>query len=126
VYWLVQYAEARKAEWVATRYFLRSRCAIGGEPKGRGTFVVNRDARIVYAHQSKTAADIPAIDDILAAVQSAARKTPRVTLRASRVARGRHHGSEIHKAGVDLLDVVRLGYRIIKRSADVGLDQTSW
>ena len=57
---------------------LRSGSHIGkassGFLQGRGTFVVNDDARIVYAHQSKTAADIPAIDDILAAVQSAARK----------------------------------------------------
>jgi peroxiredoxin len=41
--------------------------------QGRGTFVMDRDARIVYAHQSATAADIAPIDEILAAVRSAAR-----------------------------------------------------
>ncbi|WP_082975433.1 peroxiredoxin-like family protein [Mycobacterium sp. 1245805.9] len=38
--------------------------------QGRGTFVVDRDARIVYAHQSRTAADIAPIEEILAAVAS--------------------------------------------------------
>jgi peroxiredoxin len=41
--------------------------------QGRGTFVVDRDARILYAHHSATAADIAPIDQVLAAVQSAAR-----------------------------------------------------
>ena len=41
--------------------------------QGRGTFVVDRDARIVYAHQSAHAADIVPIEELLAAVRSAAR-----------------------------------------------------
>jgi peroxiredoxin len=40
--------------------------------QGRGTFVVDRDARVVYAHQSRTAADIAPIEEILAAVASTA------------------------------------------------------
>ena len=36
--------------------------------QGRGTFVVDRDARIVYTHQSGTAADIAPVGEILAAV----------------------------------------------------------
>jgi peroxiredoxin len=40
--------------------------------QGRGTFVVDRDACIVYAHQSRTAADIAPIEEILAAVASTA------------------------------------------------------
>jgi len=40
--------------------------------QGRGTFVVDRDGRIVYAHHAVTAADIPLIDDIVAAVRAVA------------------------------------------------------
>ena len=40
--------------------------------QGRGTIVVDRGARIVYTHQSMTAADIAPIDEILAAVASTA------------------------------------------------------
>ena len=43
--------------------------------QGRGTFVVDRNARIVYAHQSRTAADIAPIEEILAAVASTARNS---------------------------------------------------
>lgn len=43
-----------------------------GVLQGRGTFVLNRDGLIVYRHDSINAADIPPIDDVLAAVQSAA------------------------------------------------------
>lgn len=54
---------------------LRSGSHVGkvssGLLQGRGTFVVDRDARIRYAHHSKTAADIAPIDQLLAAVQSA-------------------------------------------------------
>ena len=55
---------------------LRSGSHVGkvnsGFLQGRGTFVVDSNARIVYVHQSVTAADIAPIDDILAAVRSAA------------------------------------------------------
>jgi peroxiredoxin len=40
--------------------------------QGRATFVVDLNARIVYAHRSVNAADIPPIGDVLAAVRSAA------------------------------------------------------
>lgn len=57
---------------------LRSGSRVGipasGFLQGRGTFVVDPDGRIVYAHQSTTAADIAPIDDILAAAQSVARR----------------------------------------------------
>ncbi|WP_158090351.1 redoxin domain-containing protein [Mycobacterium sp. IEC1808] len=53
---------------------LRSGSHVGkansGFLQGRSTFVVDRDARIVYAHQSRTAADIAPIEEILAAVAS--------------------------------------------------------
>jgi peroxiredoxin len=45
-----------------------------GVLQGRGTFVIDGDGRIVYAHHSTTAADIPPIADVLAAVQSVARR----------------------------------------------------
>ncbi|OBK44873.1 hypothetical protein A5655_13160 [Mycobacterium sp. 1081908.1] len=55
---------------------LRSGSRVGkansGFLQGRGTFVVDRDARVVYAHQSRTAADIAPIEEILAAVASTA------------------------------------------------------
>lgn len=38
--------------------------------QGRGTFVIDTDGRVVYEHRATTAADIPAIDDVLAAVRS--------------------------------------------------------
>jgi peroxiredoxin len=50
-----------------------------GVLQGRGTFVVDHDGRIVYAHQSATAADIAPIDDILAAVQSVTHRPGRPT-----------------------------------------------
>ena len=40
--------------------------------QGRGTFVVGRDGRIAYAHHAVTAADIPPIGDIVAAVRAVA------------------------------------------------------
>lgn len=40
--------------------------------QGRSTFVLDSNARIVFAHQSANAADIPAIGDVLAAVRSVA------------------------------------------------------
>lgn len=40
--------------------------------QGRGTYVVNRHGRVVYAHEATTAADIPPIADILFAAQAAA------------------------------------------------------
>lgn len=55
---------------------LRSGSHVGkvssGFLQGRGTFVVDRDARILYAHRSATAADIAPIDQLLAAVRAAA------------------------------------------------------
>lgn len=46
--------------------------ATSGFLQGRGTFVIDSAARVVYAHRSTTAADIPAIGDVLAAVRAAA------------------------------------------------------
>ncbi|HEY9304180.1 MAG TPA: redoxin domain-containing protein [Mycobacterium sp.] len=43
--------------------------------EGRATFVLDGNARIVYAHTSVNAADIPPIRDILAAVQSVTQPT---------------------------------------------------
>ncbi|MEN4478485.1 redoxin domain-containing protein [Mycolicibacterium cosmeticum] len=40
--------------------------------QGRGTFVLDRNGRVVYAHRSVTAADIPSISEVVAAVQAAA------------------------------------------------------
>jgi peroxiredoxin len=40
--------------------------------QGRGTFVVDRAGRIVYCHLATTAADIPPIDDVIAAARAAA------------------------------------------------------
>ncbi len=40
--------------------------------QGRGTFVVDRDGCIAYAHHAVTAADIPRIDDIVTAVRAVA------------------------------------------------------
>lgn len=40
--------------------------------QGRGTFVLDRTGKVVYAHRSTTAADIPPINDVLTAVRSAA------------------------------------------------------
>lgn len=55
---------------------LRSGSRVGkirtGVLQGRGTFVLDSDARIVYAHNSVTAADISPIDDLVAAACSAA------------------------------------------------------
>jgi peroxiredoxin len=48
--------------------------ATTGLLQGRATFVVDGNARIVYAHASVNAADTPPIDEVLAAVQSAARE----------------------------------------------------
>jgi peroxiredoxin len=42
-----------------------------GRLQGRGTFVLDRNGRIVYAHRAVTAADIPPITHVLAAVESA-------------------------------------------------------
>jgi len=42
-----------------------------GRLQGRGTFVLDRDGHVVYAHQAVTAADIPPIGHVLAAVESA-------------------------------------------------------
>lgn len=58
----------------AVRSGSRARIPASGVLQGRGTFVVNPDGRIVYAHQSTTAADIAPIDDILAAARSATRR----------------------------------------------------
>jgi peroxiredoxin len=46
--------------------------ATTGLLQGRATFVVDRNARIAYAHKSVNAADIPPIADVLAAVRSVA------------------------------------------------------
>jgi peroxiredoxin len=54
----------------ALRSGSRAGIPASGLLQGRGTFVVDPGGRIVYAHQSTTAADIAPIDDILAAVQS--------------------------------------------------------
>jgi peroxiredoxin len=55
---------------------LRSGSRVGkattGLLQGRATFVVDQNARIVYAHTSVSAADIPPIGHVLAAVWSAA------------------------------------------------------
>lgn len=40
--------------------------------QGRATFVIDRTGRIVYTHLATTAADIPLIDDVMAAVRQAA------------------------------------------------------
>jgi peroxiredoxin len=42
-----------------------------GRLQGRGTFVLDRDGHVVYAHRAVTAADIPPIGHVLAAVESA-------------------------------------------------------
>lgn len=39
--------------------------------QGRSTFVLDRDGRVVYVHRSVTAADIPRVDDVLAATRTA-------------------------------------------------------
>ncbi|GAS93253.1 putative alkyl hydroperoxide reductase/ thiol sp ecific antioxidant/ Mal allergen [Mycolicibacterium canariasense] len=50
-----------------------SRIGVGSDfLQGRGTFVLDRNGRVVYAHRSVTAADIPNIDDVVAAVRAAA------------------------------------------------------
>lgn len=41
--------------------------------QGRATYVVGRDGRVAYAHTSVNAADIPPVDELLAAVSAAAR-----------------------------------------------------
>lgn len=47
--------------------------AITSHPlQGRGTYVVDRDGRIAYAHISASAADIPSAADLLGAVRRAA------------------------------------------------------
>lgn len=43
--------------------------------EGRATFVLDRNARVVYAHTSVNAADIPPIHDIVAAAQSVTQPT---------------------------------------------------
>jgi peroxiredoxin len=43
--------------------------------QGRATFVLDGNARVVYAHTSVNAADIPPIRDIVAAVQSVTQPT---------------------------------------------------
>ena len=43
--------------------------ASSGMLQGRSTFVVGKDQRIVYAHSSRTAADIPDVDEILHALR---------------------------------------------------------
>ena len=43
--------------------------------QGRATFVLDGNARVVYAHTSVNAADIPPIRDIVAAVQSVTQAT---------------------------------------------------
>jgi hypothetical protein len=43
--------------------------------KGRGTYVVGTDGRVVYAHTSTTAADIPPVEEIVAATAEAAGRT---------------------------------------------------
>lgn len=58
----------------ALRSGSRAGIPTSGVLQGRGTFVLDPGGRIVYAHQSTTAADIPPIADILAAVQSATRR----------------------------------------------------
>jgi peroxiredoxin len=51
--------------------------AIGGPPQGGdiaqlpGTFVIDRDGRVVLAHYSRNSADNPAVNDVLAAVRAA-------------------------------------------------------
>ncbi len=40
--------------------------------QGRGTFVLDRTGKVVYAHRSTTAADLPQINDVLVAVRAAA------------------------------------------------------
>jgi peroxiredoxin len=78
-----QFAIARYAAFSPTKLVsaLRSGSRPGraksGLLQGRGTFVVDSDARIVYAHQSRTAADIPPIGDVLTAAESAARRSDR-------------------------------------------------
>lgn len=68
-----RYATFSPAKLVAA---LRSGSRVGkvssGFLQGRGTFVVDRDASIVYAHHAVTAADIAPIDDVLAAARAAA------------------------------------------------------
>ena len=51
--------------------------AMGGKPEGDtrqmpGTFVVDRDGRLVYAHYNSDQSDNPPIEDVLEAVRSAA------------------------------------------------------
>lgn len=46
--------------------------ATTGLLQGRATFVVDQNSRIVYAHRSVNAADIPPIADVLAAVRAVA------------------------------------------------------
>jgi peroxiredoxin len=41
--------------------------------QGRGTYVVGGDGRVVYAHEARTAADIPPIEEIVSAVRASAR-----------------------------------------------------
>lgn len=55
----------------------RLRKLTSGVLQGRGTFVVDRDGRIAYAHHAVTAADIPPVDDIVAAaVRAVADRSP--------------------------------------------------
>jgi peroxiredoxin len=49
--------------------------AKSGLLEGRATFVLDGNARIIYAHTSGNAADIPPIGDVIAAVQSVAQQT---------------------------------------------------
>lgn len=41
-----------------------------GVLQGRSTFVIGNDHRVVYVHSSRTAADIPDVDEIVAALRS--------------------------------------------------------
>ncbi|MDX1873560.1 peroxiredoxin-like family protein [Mycolicibacterium sp. 120266] len=50
-----------------------SRIGVGSDfLQGRGTFVLDRNGRVVYAHRSVTAADLPSIADVVTAVHAAA------------------------------------------------------
>jgi peroxiredoxin len=64
---------------VAMRYLGAARHGVfGGPPRGGdvaqlpGTFVVDRDGRVVLAHYSNSSADNPAVGDVLGAVRSIA------------------------------------------------------
>ncbi len=55
-----------------------SRMAMGRNVlQGRGTYVLDTSGRVVFAHQARTAADIPRVQDIVDAVRSVSTSTPR-------------------------------------------------